>query len=163
MAPRGRKPLPTAMHELSGAYQKNPKRRKKKEPAAPKDSPTCPRYLDRLAKNEWRHVTGLLEKMNVLSAADKSALAIYCETYSEWRKAIEMCKQYGAWQVIKNSRGEIDTKRHEWDRVRERTADACRRWLTEFGLTPSARTRLQVEETTKDDFDAFITRFSTDN
>ena len=159
--PRGRKPLPTAMHEMNGSYIKNPQRRPKNEPKAPKEAPTCPRYLDRLAKNEWRHACGLLAEMGVLSAADKSALAIYCETYSEWRKAVDMCKQYGAWQVTKNARGDIETKRHEWDRVRERTADACRRWLTEFGLTPSARARLQVEKETKDEFDAFIDRFTT--
>lgn len=161
--PRGRKPLPSAMHELSGAYQKNPKRRKKNEPKAPAGKPICPRFLDKIAKQEWKHVTALLSEMRVLTTADKSALTIYCQTFSEWRKAADICQIEGAWSVVTNVRGETETKRHEWDRVRERTADACRRWLTEFGLTPSARTRLQVEETTEDDFDAFITRFSTDN
>tara|TARA_R100000808_G_scaffold21781_1_gene47135 strand:+ start:651 stop:1139 length:489 start_codon:yes stop_codon:yes gene_type:complete len=161
--PRGQKPLPAGIAELTGAYHKDPKRKRNNQPKPPTGTPTCPRYLSRIAKAEWRHVVELLKKMNVISLADKSALTMYCQTYSEWRKSVEMCEQYGAWNVVKKPDGSVDTKRHEWDRVRERTAEACRRWLTEFGLTPSARARLQVEENTADEFDAFISRFSGDN
>ena len=156
---KGRKRLPSAVHELKGSYQKNPKRRRKKEPKPPSGNPTCPRYLDRIGKGEWRHVTKLLDNMGVLSLADKSALAMYCQTFSEWRKAVKMCQEHGAWSVTFDEQGNPETKRNMWDSVRERTAEACRKWLVEFGLTPSARTKIEVDTSTKDDFDQFLTRF----
>ena len=64
---QGRKPLPTAVHEMTGAYDKNPKRRRKKETKSPKTEPKCPAYLDRMAKHEWKVVTGMLRKLNILS------------------------------------------------------------------------------------------------
>jgi len=158
--PKGRKRLPSAIHELKGSYEKNPKRKNKKEPKPPEGMPTAPRYLDRIAKNEWRYITRLLDEMGVLSLADKSALTLYCQTFSEWRKAVDMCNEYGAWAIQRDSKGNVETKRHVWDGARERNADACRRWLTEFGLTPSARTKLEVEPNTADEFDMFLSRFN---
>jgi P27 family predicted phage terminase small subunit len=144
--PRGRKKIPTAIQELRGAYKKDPKRRNQTEPVAPKEKPRCPSHLDATAKAEWKFLTGILDELGVLSRADKTALVMYCQSYSEWRKAADMCQQYGAWQVKKDSKGELITKRHEWDRIREQTQEACRKWLIEFGLTPSARSRLTVEK-----------------
>lgn len=57
-------------------------------------------------------------------------------------------------------KGNVFSRRHEWDRVRERNMEACRKWLVEFGLTPSSRARVQVEEEVKDDFDTFLSRFN---
>ena len=94
------------------------------------------------------------------SYSRRSALTFYCQTYSEWRKAIVYCEKYGAWTIGKDSNGNTTTTRNEWDRIRERCADSCRKWLIEFGLTPSARTRLQVTEETKDEFDVFLSRYT---
>jgi len=157
---RGRKPMPSAIKELRGDYDKNPQRRNKKEPKPPEGIPNPPRYLDRLAKHEWRQTCRLLAAMNVLSSADRSALTFYCQTYSEWRKAIAQCAEHGAWTIGQDSNGNTTTSRNEWDRIRERCADSCRKWLIEFGLTPSARTRLQVTEETKDEFDVFLSRYT---
>mgnify|MGYP003646193124 CR=1 FL=1 len=158
---RGRKPMPSAVQELRGGYDKNPSRRKKSEPKPPDGIPKAPRYLNRLAKNEWRHICKLLHSMGILTMADRSALTLYCQTYSQWRKAVEFCAKYESWSVGKDNNGNVTTTRHEWDKVRERTADSCRRWLIEFGLTPSARTRLQVTEEVKDEFDTFLSRYSS--
>ena len=144
--PRGRKKIPTAIQELRGAYKKNPQRRNLNEPESIKEKPRCPKYLDDIAKAEWKVLCGILEQLGVLSKADKTALVMYCQTYSEWRKAADMCQQYGAWQVKKDTKGELITKRHEWDRIREQTQEACRKWLVEFGLTPSARSRIVVDK-----------------
>jgi P27 family predicted phage terminase small subunit len=158
---RGRKPMPSAVHELRGDYDKDPQRRRKNEPKPPTGSPKCPEFLNELAKQEFEFITRIMAKMHILSLADSSALAMYCQTFGQWREAVDMCAQYGSWNVGKDGKGNTTTTRNEWDRIRERSADSCRRWLIEFGLTPSARTRLQVSEEVKDDFDAFLSRYST--
>ena len=159
--PKGRRPAPSAVQELRGSYDKNPQRKNKKEPKPPKGMPKAPRYLDRLAKHEWRETCKLMDAMGILSTADRSALILYCQTFSEWRKAIVYCDKFGAWTISEDSKGNPQTTRNEWDRVRERCAESCRKWLVEFGLTPSSRTRLQVNEEVQDDFDAFLSRYSS--
>lgn len=154
---RGRKPIPTALHELNGSYDKDPQRRRTQEPVAPNETPTVPDSLDEYGLCEWHHITTLLEQMNLLSSADKAALEIYCQTFSEWRKAVDMCNKYGAWTVYKDKDGHILTRRNEFDRVRERSSESLRRWLTEFGLTPSSRSRVEINKPeTGDELDRFF-------
>lgn len=157
---RGRKPMPSAVHELRGDYEKDPQRRRKNEPKPPTGVPACPEFLDEYGKKEFEFVSRIMHSMNILSLADSSGLTMYCQTFSQWRQAVDMCAQYGSWNVGKDGNGNATTTRNEWDRIREKSADSCRRWLIEFGLTPSARTRLQVSDEVKDDFDAFLARYS---
>jgi P27 family predicted phage terminase small subunit len=154
--PRGRKPIPTRLKEISGAFDKDPQRRNDLEPVPPPGLPTCPDYLNDFAKAEWWHICDLLKQMGLLSTADESALIVYCQTWGEWRKAVDMVAKYGAWTVIKQGNGEVATKRTEFDRIRERTAEQLRRWLLEFGLTPSSRSRVQVNVSPEDELDVFL-------
>lgn len=158
---RGRKPMPSAVHELRGDYDKDPQRRRTNEPKPPEGNPDPPDFLDDYGKQEFEFVCRIMRSMNILSLADTSALSMYCQTFSQWRQAVDMCAKYGSWNVGKDSKGNPITTRNEWDRIREKSADSCRRWLIEFGLTPSSRTRLQVTEEVKDDFDAFLSRYSS--
>jgi P27 family predicted phage terminase small subunit len=157
---RGRKPMPSAVHELRGDYEKDPQRRRVNEPKPPKGIPQAPEYLDEFAKEEFELITKIMNAMGILTLADSSALVMYCETFSSWRKAAAKTLESGAWTIRHDKDGNAISSRCEWDRIRERSADACRRWLIEFGLTPSARTRLQVSDEVKDDFDAFLARYS---
>ena len=68
-----------------------------------------------------------------------------------------MCNKYGAWTVYKDKDGHILTRRNEFDRVRERSSESLRRWLTEFGLTPSSRSRVEINNPeTGDELDRFF-------
>ena len=158
---RGRKPMPSAVHELRGDYEKNPQRRRTNEPIPPKEKPQFADFLNDIAKTEFEFITNIMDKMKILSQADQSALTMYCQTFSQWREAVDMCAKYGSWVLGKDKNGTPFTTRNEWDRIRERSAASCRKWLIEFGLTPSARTRLQVDDDVKDDFDQFLARYSS--
>jgi P27 family predicted phage terminase small subunit len=141
---------------MTGALEKDPQRRNHLEPVAPDEPPICPDYLDAYAQAEWFHMTDLLLQMGLLSAADEAALTVYCQTWGEWRKAVDMVSKYGAWTVKKQADGEVITKRTEFDRIRERTAEQLRRWLLEFGLTPSSRSRVHVQISPEDELDVFL-------
>lgn len=143
---RGRKKTPTAILEMRGSLKKNPHLANHHEPAAPKEKPACPAYLDRIGKAEWKWLIKSLDDLGVLSRVDRDSLATYCQTYSEWRKAVKQCQDEGAWYEVVDRQGNQISRRHEWDRIREQTAEAMRKWLVEFGLTPSSRSRLKVEK-----------------
>ena len=152
---RGRKPKPTAVKERTGTFKKNPKRRNTKEPVAPLGAPECPDYLNATATAEWRYMSTVLDEMSLLSRADRAALEIYCQTFSEWRHACDMVAQQGAVIQMETKAG-ILPKRNPFDLIRERTAQTCAKLLTEFGLTPSSRSRVQVEKKASDDFAEFL-------
>ena len=151
---RGPKPRPTAINIAAGTYDKNPNRRRDAEPDPPKGYPECPGTLDEVAQIEWWYICGLLDEMGILSLADKSALELYCHTYSEWRKACESVAKYGA-VLVNRSGDKVDAKRNPFDVVRERNAQMCAKLLAEFGLTPSSRARVEVRQKPKDDFEAW--------
>ena len=153
--PRGRKPQPTAVKEISGAFKKTPHRRNASEPTPPPGSPDCPDYLCDLAKIEWWYMCGVLDEMGLLSRADRAALEIYCQTFAQWREACQMVAKEGAVVQMQTTAGSI-AKRNPLDILRERTAATCSRLLAEFGLTPSSRSRVQVEKKSTDDFADFL-------
>jgi len=153
--PRGRKPVPTAIKEMRGTFEKNPQRRNQNEPVAPEGAPECPDHLSEPAKMEWYFMTNVLDEMGLLSRADRAALEIYCQTFGEWRHACDMVARHGAVIQMKTKAG-ILPKRNPFDLIRERTATTCAKLLTEFGLTPSSRSRVAVEKKATDDFAEFL-------
>ena len=136
-----RRPIPSHLQVIKGAYDKNPQRRNNAEPKAPKGLPPCPYNLDRLAKNEWKRICGELSLLGVLSQVDRGSLEIYCLSYSKWRKANKQLDKDGL--TIVNSAGNL--VRHPANAVCDASAAMCYKLLIEFGLTPAARTRVQVE------------------
>jgi P27 family predicted phage terminase small subunit len=139
-AMRGRKPKPTSMKLLAG----NPGNRPLNTMEAKVGGvPACPSHLDQRARIEWNSLAPELERLGLLSSIDRAALAAYCEAYSEWAQACSILKDMGAKKWVKKFRGqEIPSP---WLSVRNKAADRMRRFLVEFGLTPSSRSRIPAK------------------
>lgn len=136
---RGRKPKPTTLKLLAG----NPGHRplNNSEPVAPEGIPECPDFLDDEAKAEWSRVCDDLQRMAVLSAVDRPAITAYCVTYSRWVEAERHVKQHG--MIVKSPvKGVPIPNPFLW--VATSAMAELRKWLTEFGLTPSSRSRIRV-------------------
>jgi len=110
----------------------------------PKANPfACPDHLDQVAREEWNSICKALEGIDLLNAADRSALELYCVTFSGWRNAVEMVNRHGAVIQIKTSAGAFP-KRNPFDVIRERNAALCARLLRDFGLTPTSKNRPEI-------------------
>ena len=107
----------------------NPGKRKlnKDEPKPKVALPHCPDYLDDVARGEWDRLAPILVRMKVLTEADYIALASLCQTYSTMMKAQEQLNKSGI--LFKTPSGYV-----------QKIVMLCR----EFGLTPSARSRVQA-------------------
>ena len=149
----GRKPLPAELHEQRGSYKINPQRRKKNPKAIGK--PKMPRHLDKYGRDEWKRIVELMQEMGTLSKSDATAIEQYCEAYSDWRTAKDWIKKTGIAHVKYEKNGKPITCRSAFMTIKQQSADRCYRYLVEFGMTPSARSRLQVEakETESDWFE----------
>ena len=94
MAARGRKPKPTALKVLEGNPGKRPLN--DHEPIPPKGELKCPSWLLPEAKKEWKRLSSSLEAMGVLTMADLTAFAGYCQAYARWKEAEEFITQHGS-------------------------------------------------------------------
>jgi P27 family predicted phage terminase small subunit len=96
------------------------------------------------AKKAWRALLPMLETMGVVTKIDANALARYCVTWARWRKAEEFIEKHGDTYPTKH-RGELIFKTFPQVRNADRLATQLSRLEQSFGLTPAARTRIQVE------------------
>jgi P27 family predicted phage terminase small subunit len=146
---KGRKPQPTVLKILRG----NPGKRRlpRGEPRPSVELPDCPGHLDEEARAEWNIITPLLLNLGVLTRIDRAALAAYCLAWSRWIKAEQAIKQTG--EVLKSA----DTGnyyRNPFLDVSNRAMAQMYQFLTEFGMTPASRSKVNAPPT-KDALDEF--------
>ena len=96
MAMAGRKPKPTALKVLEGDRGKGRRPLNEHEPIPPKGGVKCPSWLLPEAKKEWKRLAASLEAMGVLTMADLTAFAGYCQAYARWREAEDFITQHGS-------------------------------------------------------------------
>jgi P27 family predicted phage terminase small subunit len=136
----GRPPKPTAIKRLAG----NPGKRKLNE-AEPKFElaiPRPPRHLDPVAKAEWRRVSRELFDAGLLTRVDRAALAAYCQAWSTWVDAVKRLREEG--QTIISDKGYV--YQHPLVAIRDKAVEQMRRFMVEFGMTPSSRSRVKAEK-----------------
>lgn len=134
---RGRKPTPTHLKVLRGNPGKRPL--PANEPQPKPKAPPCPAHLDAEAKREWRRMVKELEPLGLLTKIDRAALAAYCQAWSRWVQAEEMIRKTGMIVKAPNTGFPIQNPLLP---VANRAMEQMRKFLTEFGMTPSSRARV---------------------
>jgi P27 family predicted phage terminase small subunit len=136
---RGPAPTPTKLKLLRG----NPGHRKIEPEPLPLDEPIVkPPWLSELAAEEWDRVIGHLEAMQTVTAADTTALAVYCEAVARWRGLAEVVASSPP--VVRHGESGILVKNPAYSQARD-AAIEVRMFAREFGLTPSARAGIRVD------------------
>lgn len=151
MAPRGRKPKPTHLKLVTG----NPGKRSlnENEPRPVPSLPSPPPHLDDEAKVEWSRVSEQLYALGCLAEIDRAALAAYCQAYSRWVRAehaiAEMAKRDELTRglMIKTTNGNAIA--NPLVGVANKAIADMVRYAAEFGMTPSARSRIDADKAAK--------------
>ena len=139
----GRRPKPTALRLIEG----NPGKRaiNKREPKPGREIPSCPAHLTDAGKVAWGRLCALLDRMGVLTEADAFTLERLCDCYAEILACREEVEARGRIYESVKGEGEVLMKANPAVAM---LADADRRfkgYLVEFGLTPAARSKVQVK------------------
>lgn len=148
MGKRGPPPKPTSLKLVQGNPGKRPINKDEPKPAG---IPKCPSHVPSIAKSLWRELAPLLLNMGVLTEADRRALELVCTTYAEYRNADDDVRVNGITYSTTSTTGDVVIKANPAVNMR---ADAAKRYLTlikEFGLTPSSRAGVKVEQKDKSD------------
>lgn len=141
MPPTGRPRTPTSQLKIRGTFRSD-RRDVDGEPTAPVAIPKKPVFLKKEAAKEWKRITPILAQMKCISQADMALVAAYC---FEWGLYVTLCKE------IKTVGDMIETtiNGHKISNplvnIRNRAFKNMKEIATEFGLSPSARTRIKTE------------------
>src|SRR5574343_67793 len=131
---RGRKPEPTSLKILKGIRKID--RVNYLEPVPPEAVMSPPEWLDEVATQKWHELAPVLKSMGVLTQADLEAVTLYCDTYSRW-----YAERHSAEPNV-NALDKLQT--------------FMLRILTEFGFTPSSRSKVRVTQQPKDEIASIL-------
>src|SRR5688572_10690474 len=148
---RGRKPLPSNVVRLRG----NPGKRRLNgaEPTPAPGVPTCPSCLGHEAGKEWKRLAKELGDLGLLTRIDRRMLAAYCQAHALWVEAVSSIERYGT--MVKSPNGY--PMQSPYVAVANKQVEIMVRIASEFGMTPSSRTRIRVGEPTPvDAFETFL-------
>lgn len=142
----GPPPKPTALVNLSGRK----KRLNKREPVPPRPEsvPYAPKDLKDSAKREWNRIVRQLIDLGLFTSLDYAALAMYCQSYGRWIDAERKIAETGGELITPTEGGGL--YQNPWLAVSKRAFEQSRKILSEFGLTPSARSRLSITTNDKE-------------
>ncbi len=88
-----------------------------------------------------------------LSRIDRAALAAYCQAWGRWVEAEEALRKYGV--MIKSPSG--FPMQSPYLAIANKAMEQMRAMLTEFGMSPSSRTRVHADPNlTMDPTDAYF-------
>jgi P27 family predicted phage terminase small subunit len=144
---RGPAPKPTVLRLLDGdkANRFNPD-----EPVPAAELPECPAQASPAVREIWDYTVTQLDFMGLAKAADRDALFCYCEAVVAHRKASEVLAKSAI--LIKGAMGGL--VRNPALAIQRDAAFTIRQYAQEFGLTPSARSRVAanaLEQAADDD------------
>jgi P27 family predicted phage terminase small subunit len=150
---RGRKPAPLTLRILRGNPSKRALPRDVPEPLPA--APACPAALSPAANREWKRIAAELLALGILGTVDRQALALLCEAYATWDKAMSEVRRsgfivrLGGKTVTDPLTGEVTTtagypQQNPWVAIANKAFDQVAKMSAEFGMTPSSRTRVRT-------------------
>ena len=139
MGKRGPAKKPSALENLEGRPGKRPAN--KKEPKyADLSIEKCPDFLDAYAEDERKRLAPYLKTNGLLTVVDLNTFAAYCQSYHDWRTAVEGIAKHGL--LGKNGSQVIPSP---FVSMRNKALYNMRMMAQEFGFTPSSRTGIVVD------------------
>jgi P27 family predicted phage terminase small subunit len=146
MGARGPQPTPTAIKEARGTARPD---RSARNEAKPVGKPTCPSWLPKDAKREFRRLVKLLDELGLIGMIDGNLLTRYASTWHRWRQAVQMVERSGEVVPLKHEDGTLKyLQPNPYVSIARQLADQLHKMEAALGMSPSARSRIEVQLTT---------------
>lgn len=160
----GRNAKSRDLHVVSGTFRED-RHGAHETPAAPAGVPVPPRPLKGVAKAEWTRMVDRLTHTGAISKVDDAALYQYVLLFAETEEIMtEVAEARALSRALKSAVGKLNG--HDLVTAIGRIVDlqqslvksktqlrqghmAIRQYLVEFGMTPSARTRVKLPSGSK--------------
>ena len=136
----GRPRTPTTQLKLHGTYRAD--RRYENEPTSDSAVPPRPKFLKGEARREWDRITPILLKMRCISEADMAMIAAYC---LEWGRYVALAKKVSRVEDMVCVTANGNEILSPFYIAQIAALKNFQKLASEFGLSPSARTRIKTE------------------
>lgn len=136
----GRTPQPAKLKLINGRSEGRDSggRVVDEPPPFERKAPKAPMWLPAEARAEWNRVVPDLDNLGLLKTIDGAALTAYCMAWQRFFDASAIVAREG--MVVVDRQGK--QQRHPALLTAEAASKELRAWCSEFGLTPSAESRL---------------------
>jgi P27 family predicted phage terminase small subunit len=142
----GPKTKPLKLKILEGDIHKE--RFNLNEPKINSSIPEMPAHLNTYAKKEWQRIAPILERIGILTEIDMAALAGYCQSYGRWVQVEQNIKKLGKkggdGMIVKSPKGYLMV--NPYLSIANKEREFMHKFLIEFGMTPSSRSRIVVSK-----------------
>lgn len=138
-APPGPKPAPTADKVARGNPGKRALNKNEAEPHKLSILPPAPEYIGEFGAREWNRVGPILVKHGLLTEVDMQVFEAYCLNVQLMIDARDEIKKNG--MLVMGARGRV---RNPAIAAFSAASTAIRGFASEFGLSPSARSRIKL-------------------
>ena len=136
---RGPAPTPTHLKLVKGNPGKRPLNKKEPKPKGGLKDP--PKDMPHAAKLEWRYIVSNAPE-GLLTKVDRAVLRLYCESLALYKDARKGMDDDGL--VTKTPNGMM--QQSAWVGIANQAQKNILRCAQEMGLTPAARTRIQLAD-----------------
>jgi P27 family predicted phage terminase small subunit len=145
MGQRGPKAKPSELKLLQGTYRSDRAPDNEPKPKSPLAVPEPPSYLDAVAKKEWKRLGPELIRLGLLTVADLAAFETYCLAYGRLVAATKSLKKAKSmFYEYTNKAGATNFVPRPEIAVVQKESLVIKAFCAEFGLSPSARTRMEA-------------------
>lgn len=111
-----------------------------------------PTWLDKVGKKEFKRIAALLTEVEIITEADISMLAAYCNAYSQYVSISKIIEEDG---IMVHTEGKdkdgnpikLVGEEHPLLKRQKNYFDQMKSAANDFGLTPSARAKLAITRT----------------
>jgi len=134
----GRPKTPTAQLKIHGTFRRD--RRYDDEPMPEVGIPERPKFLKGPARKEWDRITPILLEMRCITDADMAMIAAYC---FEWGLYATLAKKVKYVDLIVTTINGNEILNPLYN-ARNRALKNFKELASEFGLSPSSRTRIKA-------------------
>lgn len=145
MGKRGPKPTPKAVKRRRGTYRGD---RDGGTPEPEREKPRRPTWLGDEAGKLWPAIAAELDAMGVLARVDQTTLALLCQALADYLAARAVVDEAAAEGEVRfcatTDKGNII--QHPAVGVMNKSWERVVKLAREFGMTPSARAGLKVED-----------------
>jgi len=152
--PAGRPPKPKAIKELQGTHRKSRDIHNGMEVAPVSSVPMPPEELPVEVHPVWYRVASQLQALKVLSTLDIDMLKAYCYQLYVMDLAQEKLKE-GYTIMMENKGGGKYPVKSPWVSIYNEALAHAKNLAIQFGLTPSARTKISLGQTKEEKKNGF--------
>lgn len=142
---RGRKAKPAALSLLDGNASKRPINDDAPKPALA-DNPDPFDWLSEAAQEIWRRLVPEMQTLGILTKVDLDTFGGYCAACATFQECEKYIADEGMTYESESEKFGLQIKTRPEVRIRAEALKIVRSFASEFGLTPSSRTRIKIEK-----------------